>query len=247
MYRHSYLEQSCRELFSDMAALLHWMRIQSDLFLRGILVSQSIALRGIPCDFLEHTAEITDTVKTAGDGDIFDARIRRFHQKDFGVMDADTAQVMHDCLSGDALEGGAEIFRCLMKMCGQIIQRKVLSVMVFQIENDFLDEPGTFHGRTHRETMDVTGQIEEQAVEFLGTKIELRLCGRGQLRQHQEVGPEKAGIGERVNSLPVQPETVQDPDTGITAESERVDDPVSAQTLVSMRNVRFQNGNLPRM
>ena len=163
------------------------------------------------------------------------------------MMDADTAQVMHDCLSGDTLEGGAEILRCLMKMYGQIVQRKVLSVMVFQIENDLFDEPGTFHCRTRRETMDVTGQIEEQAVEFFGTKIEPRLCGRGQLRQHQEVGPEKTGIGERVNSLPVQSEAVQDPDTGITVESERVDDPVTSQTLVSVPNVRFQDGNLSRI
>lgn len=152
------------------------MRIQSDLFLRGTLDAQPVALRGITRVFLEHAAEITDTVKTAGDGDIFDARIRRLHQKDFGVMDADTAQVMHDRLSCDTLEGGAEIFRCLMKMCGQIIQRKVLSIMVFQIENDLLDEPGTFHDRTHRETADVAGQIEEQAVEFFGTEIEPRLC-----------------------------------------------------------------------
>ena len=114
------------------------MRIQSDLFLLGVFDAQPIALRGIPCDFLEHTAEITDTVKAAGDGDVFDARIRRLHQKDFGVMDADTAQVMYDGLSGDTLEGGAEILRCLMKMYGQIVQRKVLSVMVFQIENDLL-------------------------------------------------------------------------------------------------------------
>ena len=140
------------------------MKAREASVLLGTLDAQPIALRGIPCDFLEHTAEITDTVKTAGDGDIFDARIRRLHQKDFGVMDADTAQVMYDGLSGDTLEGGAEILRRLVKMCGQIIQRKVLSVMVFQIENDLFDEPGTFHCRTHRETMDVAGQIEEQAV-----------------------------------------------------------------------------------
>ena len=62
-----------------------------------------------------------------------------------------------------------------------------------------------------------------------------------------KVGQEKIGIGERINSLPVQPEAVQDPYAGVAVKSNVVDDPVTALTLVSVADMRLQDGNLSRM
>ena len=69
-----------------------------------IFDSQPVALRSIPRSLPEHAAKIAHTAKPAAAGDVLDSGIRRFHKKYFRVVDTDSAQVVHDGLTGDALE-----------------------------------------------------------------------------------------------------------------------------------------------
>ena len=77
------------------------------LHLRRFLYSEPVALRSIARRLPEHAAKIAHAAKSAAAGDVLDSGIRRFHKKNFGVVDTDSAQVVHDGLAGDALERGA--------------------------------------------------------------------------------------------------------------------------------------------